>query len=373
MAKGQEYNWERKFLRDEQTGVEIVQLTGFPTISHALYFHCPSFTTDSKTLVFLSYPELRRDATPDIFRVDVDGTNLVQLTDTRGINSVVMAPDGRMAFYLVGGELHCVDINTCEEKTIGRIEGVTEWVTNPYRIYLSNTGSISADGQWYITSRQMTDGCKVILRYRTDGSEAGILYEHPDFPSHVQYEPSESKRITFCSAPDAEGRNIWTLNDDGTDLRLLNIKGSTGHFMWMGNPSQLRSEQPSLRMNSKRILSTLVPPHWALVSCTEDEPEPAVIARGKNFWHAAVSPDGEWIISDTNWPDEGLQLVQVRTGKYKTLCYPHSSQGHPQWTHPHPFFSPDGRMVVFNSDRTGICQVYLAKITEEFFRSFDDE
>jgi Tol biopolymer transport system component len=284
-----------------------------------------------------------------------------------------MAPDGRTVFYLVGGELRSVDTCTCEEKTLRQIEGVTEWIVGPYRIHLSNAGSISADGRSYITSRHMTDGRKVILRYHTDGTDAGVIYEHPQFPAHVQYEPYESKRITFCSAPDPKGRNIWTVDDDGTNLRALNIKGSTGHFMWMRDPPVLQphSCQAPPRLNSKRILSTLVPSDWALVSCAEDEPEPKIIARGKNFWHAAVSPDGEWIISDTNWPDEGLQLVQVRTGKYKTLCYPRSSQGHPQWTHPHPAFSLDGKVVVFNSDRTGTCQVYLAKITEEFLRSFD--
>ncbi|HNZ39512.1 MAG TPA: oligogalacturonate lyase family protein, partial [Candidatus Latescibacteria bacterium] len=38
--------------------------------------------------------------------------------------------------------------------------------------------------------------------------------------------------------------------------------------------------------------------------------------------------------------------------------------GHPQWTHPHPMFTPDGRRIVFNSDRTGIGQVYTVEIPE---------
>jgi hypothetical protein len=57
--------------------------------------------------------------------------------------------------------------------------------------------------------------------------------------------------------------------------------------------------------------------------------------------------------------------VHVPTGRYRPLCYPRSSQGHPQWTHPHPQFSPDGSMVLFNSDRTGICQIYLAFLPDD--------
>jgi Tol biopolymer transport system component len=34
----------------------------------------------------------------------------------------------------------------------------------------------------------------------------------------------------------------------------------------------------------------------------------------------------------------------------------------PQWTHPHPSFSPDERRVTFASDKTGHTQVYVAEI-----------
>ena len=366
MAKGQEYNWERRFLRDEHTGVEIVQLTGFPTINQAFYFHVPSFTPDSKTLVFLSYTELRRDAAPNIFRVDVDGTNLVQLTDRPGIESAVLAPDGKTVYYLIGGELHSVDINSAErdgDKIVGAIEGIEPWINGPVRLHLSDTGSISSEGKTFITGRKMLDGRNVILHYRILSSEASIIYEHPGNIAHVQFDPYRSNRIVFCTSGDSQNRNMWTLSSAGTDARILEMRAGTGHFAWLKNESLSKD---------KVVMSTVTSPRGAILSCGVNDAEPKLIAQGKNFWHASPSKDGEWIISDTNWPDEGLQLVQVRTGKYKTLCYPRSSQGHPQWTHPHPFFSPDGKMVVFNSDRTGICQIYLAKITEEFLRSFDE-
>jgi Tol biopolymer transport system component len=36
----------------------------------------------------------------------------------------------------------------------------------------------------------------------------------------------------------------------------------------------------------------------------------------------------------------------------------------PQWTHPHPSYSPDERLVVFASDRTGTTQVYVARVPD---------
>ena len=90
------------------------------------------------------------------------------------------------------------------------------------------------------------------------------------------------------------------------------------------------------------------------------------LVEGPYFWHAGASFDGEWIIADTNWPDRGLQLVHVPTGRYAPLCHPNSSNGYPQWTHPHPQLSPDGKYALYGSDRTGCPQVYLAEITDEF-------
>ena len=86
------------------------------------------------------------------------------------------------------------------------------------------------------------------------------------------------------------------------------------------------------------------------------------------------------IVCDTTLPDVGLQLIDPATGVRETLCYPQaSSQGFqwgeplpyegktapdeaygPQWSHPHPSYTPDGRAVVYTSDITGHAQVYLA-------------
>jgi hypothetical protein len=120
-----------------------------------------------------------------------------------------------------------------------------------------------------------------------------------------------------------------------------------------------------------------------------------------NAWHITPNRDGTKILCDTVHPDRGLQLVDVSTGERQTLCYPGASSGGsqwktsryavaedwaaarasaekdkalswmematdtvygPQWTHPHPSFSPDEKLVAFASDRTGHTQVYVCEI-----------
>lgn len=87
---------------------------------------------------------------------------------------------------------------------------------------------------------------------------------------------------------------------------------------------------------------------------------------------------------DTTCPDIGLQLIDPDTGAHDTLCYPGSSNGGaqwaetipadddkttpetygPQWSHPHPSFSPDGKRVIYTSDRTGTSQIYVADVPD---------
>ena len=91
MAKGTTYNHERIEFVDSRTGVRLMQVTSFPTMSMALPYFRRNFTTDSNTFVFLSQSEARRDAPWHLFRVDVDGMNLTQLTDGEGATGFVMS------------------------------------------------------------------------------------------------------------------------------------------------------------------------------------------------------------------------------------------------------------------------------------------
>ena len=104
---------------------------------------------------------------------------------------------------------------------------------------------------------------------------------------------------------------------------------------------------------------------------------------------------------DTIHPDIGLRLIDVSSGQHSAICYPKSSSKGsqwekdryavaedwnkakqtkdrsaalswmemevdtvygPQWTHPHPSFSPDETLVVYTSDVSGYPQLYVAEI-----------
>ena len=115
-----------------------------------------------------------------------------------------------------------------------------------------------------------------------------------------------------------------------------------------------------------------------------------------NAWHITPNRAGTQILCDTNHPDTGIWLIDTATGERRLVCLSESSnQGTqwrksayalkedflaaqkgnlswmetptdsvygPQWTHPHPSFSHDERLVAFASDQTGYAQVYVVEI-----------
>jgi len=346
---------ERRFLIDSQSGAEITQLTSFPCINIKLYFHVNAFTSDSQTLVFQVFSNPTRDSGVDLYKVNIDGTGLTQLTDAPEAGSPVVSPDGKWLYYLCHGQLRRVSIATFEEETIGFIDGIL-----PSTGLSANTAgtttnaSMSPDGKVYFTDATLRNGLRAILRYTTDGKEADIIYTSDDI-THTQCEPSEAKVVAFQHRPDERHRNIWLMDSDGSNVRPLELAHGNGHWMWLGG--------------TKRILSNLTASRQGIAIRGEADRETELLVEGEHFWHAASSRDGEWIVSDTSWPDHGIQLINVKTRKYSTLCLPQSSSSHPQWSHPHPSFSPDGRYVVYNSDITGTAQMYLAKIPDALKQS----
>ncbi len=172
-----------------------------------------------------------------------------------------------------------------------------------------------------------------------------------EFLTHVQVDQSERSRTLFGAPADDNGYNLWVTEIDGSNPRTLRLRASTGHFAWLGKTGKL--------------ISTVNSPFGSIATITEGDDEPELVALGGHFWHAVGSVDGRWIISDTNWPDVGLILFNAETKLSAPLCASNSANGHPQWTHPHPIFSPDGEYVVFNSDMTGMGQVYAARVPDE--------
>jgi oligogalacturonide lyase len=338
---------EKKVLRDERTGAVIWQLTDAPCVNHAPYFLNPAWAGPRHDmLIITSY----RDGSPNLYGIQLPDGEIVQLTTRGDLSpwSACVSPDGRRVFYTGGAQLRAVEVGTFREEVLAEV---------PAASWLGNC-SIRPDGREVLTATQR-NGRHALLAVRTDGSGSRVIWEADRLIAHAQWSP-DGRTILFAS----DLPRMWLIESDGTNPRPLR---NQTRQEWITHESW---------RNNEEIIFTLWP--HALKGMRRDGTGERTIAAF-NCWHPAPSPDGKWVICDTTLPDIGLHLIDAVTGDHSPVCYPQASckgtqwaepepiwEGSvweeaygPQWTHPHPAFSPDGRAVTYTSDRTGHPQVYL--------------
>lgn len=347
---------EKKVFQDPRTGAEVWQLTDAPCINHAPYFLNPAWASSvpggaRDLLIFTSY---RADG-PDLYGVRLPDGALIRLTSTGDVSpwSACVSPDGRRVYFTASAELRALDVVSLEARTTGHL---------PPSSWLGNC-SISPDGAEIVTTARRGER-NALLAFRTDGAGERCVYETSELLAHAQWSP-DGRTLLFAS----ELPRMWLVGADGSDPHPL--RGQTRQE-WLVHEAWL---------NDDEIIFT----HWphALKAIRRDGSGERTIAAF-NCWHPAPRRDGGLIVCDTAHPDAGLQLVDPASGERRALCHPNaSSRGYqwdkpepvwgstapddaygPQWTHPHPSFSPDGSAVVYTSDATGHPQVYLAHIPQ---------
>ena len=177
-----------------------------------------------------------------------------------------------------------------------------------------------------------------------------------------------------AAEPIADGWHALSMDAAGAGLLVGDFQKKDKVYGFIGLDGGLQGiytrthdfAHSTLLGSTRRIQGCALYPQRAIVTLGLGEEVPRPLVEGPYFWHSSATPDGRWIVADTNWPNEGLKLVSVPDRSVRTLLHPGDSAGHPQWTHPHPCISPDGKLVLYNSDATGICQVYLARVPDNF-------
>ncbi|MBI3693301.1 MAG: PD40 domain-containing protein [Acidobacteria bacterium] len=359
---------EHSARRDEKTGAVVHQITAHPSINHPSYFLHSSFTPDQKAILFTSY----RSGQAQLFEAGYPDGPIRQLTAGAAIHafSPVIAPDGETVYLVRGGGLWATGRSTLAERQVIEFTG-------------AQLGECSLDvsGEW-ITAACKQGGQSGIAVGRTDGTRWRVI-EFPRTVIHPQFSPVEPEWIEFAADPAPrmhrvrrDGTSMECLYEHGNDEFVVHetFLGATGDLVFTVWPRAVRR----MSWRTRRI---------------------ETIAEF-NAWHITPNRAGTAIVCDTNHPDIGLQLIDVASGRRRTICYPESSnQGTqwtksryalaedwaaavaekqkalswmematdsvygPQWTHPHPSFSPDEKLVAFASDRTGHTQVYVVELT----------
>jgi len=358
---------------DAETGARVHQVTSDPSINHPPYFLNSSFTPDQSRLIFTSY----RTGEAQLFEAGFPDGKIRQLTDGGAIHafSPTITPDGRTVYFVRGGSIFALDRSALEERLVAAFDGQL------------GECSLSADGEWFVAACKAGQQNGVVVG-RTRGGDSAekkfLPFERTVI--HPQFSPTEPEWIEFAGDPaprmfrmrrDGTGRECLYEHDNDEFVVHETFLGTTGDLVFTVWPRALK------RMN------------W-------DTREIRTIANF-NAWHITPNRAGTKVLCDTNHPDVGLQMIDVASGEHRTICLSESSNGGtqwkksryavaedwvaaraasdkdkalswmematdsvygPQWSHPHPSFSPDESMVAFASDRSGHPQVYVVEIPE---------
>ena len=339
---------EKRVLQDEQTGAAIWQLTNAPCVNHAPYFLNPAWAgANHDMLIITSY----RAGAPNLYGIQLPDGTLRQLTTSGDVSawSACVSPDGRHVYYAAATQLRAVNTTTLQETVLTNLH---------HRLgsAIARLVPTARKSCWPLRRTART----LFWRCVTDGGGERVLFATDQFVAHAQWSP-DGRTVLFSS----DLPRMWLVEADGSNPRPLRAQTREE---WITHEAWLSNDE---------IIFTYWP--HALKAIRRDGSGERDVAAF-NCWHPAPRRDGAQIVCDTTLPDVGLQLIDPRTGDRETLCHPQaSSQGFqwsepepyagetapddaygPQWSHPHPSFTPDGRAVVYTSDISGHAQVYLA-------------
>ena len=355
MRIGEALPGESRLLDDEMTGRPVRQLTAHPSQHHHCFFFVPSYTCDSRHRVFVSH----RGGPPAVFLCAVETDALVRCTDRPDLSEWSVFPGRRSRFvlYVAGTTGYRLDLDTLEERVVAELDAVSMRDRGMVAGGMGTT-ALSHDDRWWALRINTADGPALVVVDLETGKTDTIL-RAPSI-GHMQFCPEDPDLIYYGGDPRER-------------IRLVRRDGSEDRLLYRQEPMQWVVHE--VWLPGSRELAFVDWPHGVrAIDVYGGEERPLVDC---NVWHASPSPDGRAMVADTNHPDIGLQWFPTDgSGETRTLCaskassvgehwkgpFPYS-KGQvpvyaPQHTHPHPSFSPDGRRILFTSDRMGESQIY---------------
>jgi hypothetical protein len=359
-GKGTVYPPERVSYEDRSTGVAVHRLTGHPSTNHLSYFLQSSFTADSRRVIFTSY----RAGSAQLFELQFPDGEIRQLTDGEAIHawSPTLAPDGDAVYFVRRGSIWQLDRTTLTERPVIDFDGAQ-----------LGECTLGDRGRW-LTAAYKRGSEQGLVTGRIDGSDWRVI-PFGRTVIHPQFHPLEPEWLEFAADP---APRMYRVRRDGTGLECLLQHDSS---QWLTHETFLGSTGDLIFVHWPRALYRMNWTTRAISAITDYK-----------VWHVSPNRDGTRVLCDTNHPDEGIFEIDVSSGTRRRICLSEATNGGsqwlqvrpaewktdtksalswlevptdsiygPQWTHPHPCYSPDETLVTFTSDRTGNAQVYVAE------------
>lgn len=388
---GDRWTSEIRSFRDERTGRTIQQLTATGNNVH-LYFTENSFDAQQNAIIFLSDRASGEDRAPhedplyDLFRMDLDTGEIVQLTDEARtgtpVHSVTKTPDSRIIVYTAGSRMVRLDTATGEktviyEETGNYTVGAPSIARNRrYVAFCRNERVAAGRGPNYAGFKDqyylVKDG-RITLAY-LDGSGWFDVYKDTHWVGHFQFCPDDSTLATYCH----EGpwnlvtQRIWLLDLVAREARPCfrqTEQDSVGHEFWTqdghiffdnrgpGHDGTITSNRTQAVATEVGVNENAMIPFVGLADRKGNVVRRIELPYYCNHYHA--NPDNTLLVGDDV---DDLVLIDISgsQARLEVLCH-HGTSWHTQDAHCHPTWSWDGTRILYASDRGGRVNLYLVR------------
>ena len=355
---------------DRNYGVGLYQLTSAARISHNIYCEERYTSTDGRRIAFLRGAG---DGPEELWVFDADNDSVTRVSESiHGFQTSNLFSDA--LFYVrPRGEssrvLMRLDLATFEH------DEICDLSESPRGRYLVCT--VSPDERYFVGAMRVKPDVWGLYRVELKSGAWGVFHEHKDICNpHPQFEPSRGRDIliqhnrgtcvdeqeNFVRLVGEEGATLYVIDADGGNLRRLPVGKPhtgpvTGHECWVGRTGQI-------------IFTTDGPNRNSIMLVKPGDERARMLCAGLHFNHISASSDGRYWVSD-DFRNGRLYVGSVETGRMLPLCDTSATCGHPQYSHTHAYMTPGNRRVIFNSDTSGLAQVWSADVPPEFLAALD--
>jgi oligogalacturonide lyase len=368
--KGKVWPSERKTFTDRITGIPGVQLTHYKGHSHHLYFTENGWYDEDRRLLFIS----DRDNKTNLFSIEIESGEITQLTDLDGEFeniSACLKPDGSEVYYRIGRQLYRLDLATLNETklyegpegfNVGQVSCTCDgaYVVTALCEDLSHRITLNLQ-HGYVGHRELMEAnplCR-ILRIPTAGGEAEIVHEEHAWVGHVNASPTEPDLITFCHEGPWQlvDHRIWGLYLSKGEAWPIRPRKEelemVGHEFWHDDGVHIGYH--GFRRDGTGFFG----------SCHVDGSDEEEVEFQFRNWHAYSH--GPQVVVDGRGDVTVMVYWKKVNGSFtepKILCE-HRCSFHSQNVHAHPRFSPNGKQMLFTSDKNGYGNLYLVDIPDD--------
>jgi hypothetical protein len=326
-------------------------------MNHHPYLFIQAFDRSEQYVAYLS----ERSGREEVYRVDVDTGETVQLTDRDEPAPLGDAPFDRnkpnQFLYPRNSASIAVDLITLEETLIADIGDAGNIHEHVF---------FSGDRSQVTFSYIEPKGTHVVTAGPLLGSQWPELYKLPTEICYTQFCPGDASLITFArdstsdptASPEARARN-WFANPETGEYGPYYVPPlgkKVTHEYWSQDGGRFYCQQYNWGEN----------PHCTIGYVPRGESEFVQIAESDEFMycHSFVNTDETRIVSDHIADEENrLFLFDTATGSREDLCSV-TTLWKDQRCHAHPNFSPSGSKVLFTSVVDGLAQVHMLRLDE---------